>query len=71
MTFKQKLDMITICDLVKEFADAVKAYATRGDEASAKREMQNLEQAMDNARKCLYNENELYRVSADFIRTKV
>lgn len=71
MTFKQKLDMITLCNLVKESADTVKAYAARGDEASAKREMQYLERTVDNVRKCLYNEYGLYEASADFIQTKV
>lgn len=71
MTKQQQNDLILLCDLVKESASMVKAYAARGDETSAMREMMYLERTVNNVKKCMLNEDRIYEASIDFIHRRV
>ena len=71
MTKQQQMDLDTLCNLVKESVDTIKAHVARGDELSAMRETVYLERTIDNLKRCLRNQDRIYEASIDFIRKKV
>lgn len=68
MNKQQQMDLDTLCNLVKESVNTIKAYVARGDETSAMRETVYLDRAINNLKKCLRNQDTIKQASLDFVR---